>query len=220
MTPACWELLKSYRSANVFNPWGESDPWQDLYTNSHVLRVRRLAAHLDCNARYLLIGEAPGYQGCRWSGVPFTSERLLIEGKIPRASLEMAPAWRITQRQASWAEPSATIVWKALRELGIHDQTVMWNAFPWHPHKSGNPYSNRTPTESEMFGVFNANFSAALLVLNDIIRAFPSAVIVSVGKLSDRACPLVTDRYIHRVRHPANGGATLFRQQLAKIVSQ
>lgn len=218
MTPGWYELLKSYRRQDVFNPWGESDPAMDLYRSSHEMRLRRLIAHFDCKPRYLLIGEAPGYQGCRWSGVPFTSERLVISGEIPRISQVIIPGPRLTQRQTSWAEPSATIVWKTLHTLGIAEQTVLWNAFPWHPHRTGEPYSNRTPTDAEMFGVFDASFSTALLLLNDLIRSFPSAVIVSIGNLSARACSIVTHRHVHRVRHPANGGAKKFREQLGALL--
>jgi uracil-DNA glycosylase len=216
MTPAWWAMLQSFRAPCVFNPWGESDPTMDLYINNWELRVRRLTAHLECKARYLLVGEAPGYQGCRWSGVPFTSERLMVQGHIPRVpplGAAINNLWRITQRQTSWAEPSATIVWKALRELGIHEQTVLWNAFPWHPHCSSEPLSNRTPTDTEMMQ------SHADVILCKLIENFPSAVIISVGKLAERTIPIVTSRRVHRVRHPANGGATKFREQLGAIVN-
>ena len=42
---------------------------------------------------YLLIGEASGYQGCRISGIPFTSERLIMEGVVPRLPHEGAEAY-------------------------------------------------------------------------------------------------------------------------------
>lgn len=32
---------------------------------------------LKIKPKYLLVGEAPGYKGCRWSGIPFTSEEIL-----------------------------------------------------------------------------------------------------------------------------------------------
>lgn len=216
MIPASfYTALQGFSWPNIFNPWREYDPHMDLYSNAWLLRQRRLTRHFDVRARYLLIGEAPGYQGCRYSGVPFTSERLIIEGEIPRVSdgyQFKGLVSRITQRQLPWSEPSATIVWKALRMLQIHEQAVCWNAFPWHPHKPGEPLSNRTPAADEMSN------STALQLLDVVVRSFPSAVVVSVGKLSTQALQDIGCRPFHRVRHPANGGASLFRKGLTEVV--
>ena len=53
---------------------------------------------------------------------------------------------RLSTRARPWSEPSATTVWGTLRELGVAEVTLLWNAFPWHPHKPGNLQSNRTPS--------------------------------------------------------------------------
>ena len=211
------QLLRGYRAANVFNPWGESCSLQDLYRDAHELRWRRLLAHFNCNAKYLLVGEAPGYQGCRYSGVPFTSERLLVENQVPRINWAhlMEGHTGVTRRERPWSEPSATIVWSTLRAAGIHEQTVMWNAFPWHPHKPGEPLSNRTPTRDE---VLNEEASNAPNILETVISQYGSAVIIAVGKVAEEASRSVTHRPVYRIRHPANGGATLFRTQLMELV--
>ncbi len=72
-------------NAGLFNPWKESLA-DDEPINTPQAKLERLAAHLDCQPRFILCGEAPGYQGCARSGVAFTSERLLLEG-YPPASL-------------------------------------------------------------------------------------------------------------------------------------
>lgn len=59
----------------LFNPWWERCP-KDSANNGPGHRLARLEAHLDCEARWILVGEAPGYQGCRYSGIAFTSERI------------------------------------------------------------------------------------------------------------------------------------------------
>src|SRR5689334_180737 len=93
------------------------------------LRCDRLAAYVESRdrARVLLVGEAPGYRGARVSGIPFTSERQLT-GAGP-------------------AEATATIVQRALRELDVADDVLLWNVVPTHP---GTAHSNRAPTRDEV----------------------------------------------------------------------
>jgi uracil-DNA glycosylase len=90
---------------------------------------QRLAVYLDARAeaRYLLVGEAPGYRGARVSGLPFTSERQLT-GTGP-------------------AEATATIVRRVLRELEVEEDTLCWNVVPTHP---GTATTNRRPTRAEV----------------------------------------------------------------------
>jgi uracil-DNA glycosylase len=93
------------------------------------LRRERLAAYLISrqDARFLLVGEAPGYRGARVSGIPFTSERQLT-GQGP-------------------AEATATIVHRVLAELGLEHDVLLWNVVPTHP---GTKWTNRTPTREEL----------------------------------------------------------------------
>ena len=56
-------------NAGLFNPWKESLA-DDEPINTPQAKLERLAAHLDCQPRFILCGEAPGYQGCARSGVP------------------------------------------------------------------------------------------------------------------------------------------------------
>lgn len=189
----------------LFNPWKDQSE-DDLPQNTPESRLVRLAQHLSRPPDLILCGEAPGYQGCVRSGIAFTSERLLIEGAIPRVTKVEG---RLTARRLPFSEPSATIVWKTLYKLGLEEKTVLWNAVQLHPYKAGNRLSNRTPTPAEV-----ALGAPALRLLAE---AFPNARFVAIGR---KAEGLLTDmgiKVLRSVRHPANGGATEFAAGLAAL---
>lgn len=190
----------------LFNPWKDRCV-DDEDENGPLAKVIRLASHLDCQPDYILCGEAPGYQGCRHSGIAFTSERLLLEGAVPRVPREPA---RLTRRSLPYSEPSATIVWKTLYRLGIAERTVLWNAVQLHPHRPDDHRTNRTPTPAEI--------SLGEPALAMLAEAFPDAIVIAVGK---KAAGLLTSmgmQVVADVRHPANGGARAFSDGLADIV--
>lgn len=189
----------------LFNPWADHCDF-DLPGNGPQEKLQRLAQHLACEPQFVLCGEAPGYQGCRHSGVAFTSERLLLEGAIPRIP---APSSRLTARRLPYSEPSATIVWKTLKSLGIAERTVLWNALQLHPHKPGKFASNRTPTNAELM-----QGAPAMRLLSE---AFPNAKVVAIGRKSELLLRQMGIATAGQVRHPANGGATAFAQGLAEL---
>ena len=201
------QAVSLYQQEGLFNPWAEVSPDEADPQHGAARRIERLRAHLqNPDVRVVLIGEAPGYQGARYSGIAFTSERLLLEGAIPRIPDLMGQ--RISTRPRPWSEPSASIVWKALYEVGLAEQTILWNSVPWHPHKPGNPHSNRTPTEEER--------AVGLEYLELFVQLYPGAVIAAVGATSKKSLDeLGIEATL--LRHPANGGATKFRQGLIEL---
>jgi uracil-DNA glycosylase len=202
-----FRLLTSYQGENVFNPWTELDPGTDLDKDAAAARRNRLRAHLATEAKLILIGEAPGYQGCHVTGIPFTSERLVMAGSIPRVSIR-AP--RLSSRHIPWSEPSATTIWSALHELRIAHQTILWNAFPWHPHRSDNRQSNRTPKSTER--------TLGIPVLEALLEAFPNAALGAVGRHAEKSLAACGYK-AHALRHPSMGGVTAFRRGLKQLVT-
>jgi uracil-DNA glycosylase len=196
-------ILKSATGEHVFNPWVHRDPTTDISLTATRDRLARLTAHLSTRARYVLIGEAAGYQGCKVTGIPFTSERLILESRIPRIRTDAA---RLTSRLRPWSEPSATTVWNTLHALGIANETILWNAFPWHPHKPQLLHSNRTPTPAERV--------AGVAVLNRLLELFPKALVFAVGRNAEWSL-LQLGRDATPLRHPSMGGARKFAQQLS-----
>lgn len=194
---------------------GLHNPWRDLCItdirqDAHLIRRERLAQHLNVDTpRLLLIGEAPGYKGCRYSGVAFTSERLLQDRAVPR--MEGLDGERITDRKLPWSEPSATIVWNALYDYEIAPYTVMFNAVPWHPEGARGMHSNRTPTSSER--------RDGRTFLEMFLAIFPA---VPVAALGNTASTTLTEMQVPhtKLRHPANGGAPLFREGLKAMIDK
>lgn len=192
--------------SGLFNPWRDSCA-HDAIGNGPAEKLDRLARHLDCNPQFILAGEAPGYQGCRYSGIAFTSERLLGEGSIPRIPRLTN---RLSTRRLPFSEPSATVVWKTLYQLGISERTILWNALQLHPHRPDNLWSNRTPTPSEI--------SLGEPALRLLIEAFPSAKIIAVGKKSQGLLHQMGIPTAGALRHPAYGGATEFAAGLHDLI--
>jgi len=195
-----------YGRSGLFNPWRDRCP-HDAAGNGPAEKLDRLALHLDCDPELILAGEAPGYQGCRYSGVAFTSERLLGEGAIPRIP---ALSGRLSTRRLPFSEPSATIVWKTLYRLGLAERTILWNAMQLHPYRTDNLWSNRTPTPDEI--------SLGEPALRILVEAFPAAKIIAVGKKSEGLLLQMGIPIAGSVRHPANGGATEFAAGLKGLM--
>lgn len=191
----------------LFHPWLQACPG-DTGLNSPEARIGRLAEHLACRPEFIVVGEASGYLGMRRSAIAFTSERLLLEGGIPRVSV---PAGRLTTRRLPYSEPSATIVWKTLKNLGIAESTVLWNALPMHPYKEGNFESNRTPTDTELM--------LGTPAMQRLVEAFPEAAVVAVGRKAELLLQRMGVKAAGQVRHPANGGATEFAAGLHRLVA-
>lgn len=192
----------------LFNPW--VDVCEYDAANSREDRLFRLALHLSCEPRFILCGEAGGYMGMRYSGVTFTSERLILEGAVPRLPKQLARLTSVPGKRTAFSEPSATIVWGALKTIGIENETVMWNALQVHPFKAGDVHSNRTPTREEL--------ELGGPALSRLLAFFPQARLVAVGNKSQELLVDVLQVTPHAcVRHPANGGATKFREGMYEL---
>jgi uracil-DNA glycosylase len=216
-------LLKESPSGAVFNPWWQVDEENDVGRNAPAIRRKQLRAYLRGRlgkARLVVVGEALGYRGGHFSGIPMTSERILL-GKKQDDGIEPQQVFSgITSRRTSkpqkcrdgFSEPTATIVWSTFLRLGLRpEQFVLWNAFPWHSFDPRRGLlSNRTPTKSER--------TAGIPVLKAFLDLFPCDEIVALGNVAASQLKELNAE-IHRVRHPASGGAKVFRTQIAKIAA-
>ena len=157
--------LHTYRAPRVFNPWRDYEPGLDIGPSAPEIRYHNLQRYLELrlNAHYLFIAEGLGYQGGRFSGMAMTSERILLghhpevrpeevlgEWNYQRTSNPDSPLLKGTQKTMGFNEPTATVMWGSLHRhhLGTFD-AVLWNIFPFHPHKEEGLLTNRTPDGNE-----------------------------------------------------------------------
>jgi uracil-DNA glycosylase len=245
-------LLKNSPSGAVFNPWWQVDEENDIGPHSPAIRRKHLAVYFRerlGKARLAIVGEALGYRGGHFSGIPMTSERMLLSNQkdavaalYERRNLEHragdggqpppqsygAPGRPplqilsgIKPRRTSkpsvcpdgFSEPTATIVWGALLKIGVlPDEFVLWNAFPWHSFDPRRGLlSNRMPNKSEQL--------SGRPVLKAFLELFPCEQIVALGKIAAAQLEELNVN-AHCTRHPASGGAKLFRQQIARALKR
>lgn len=150
----------------------------------------------------LLLFEAPGYRGCRLTGIPVTSRRVLLEG---------LPALRLFGRERGYldvpepgfervqGEQSATILWRALSDLGI--APLIWNSVPFHPHRPGRMLSNRPPRVAEL--------AQGRDYLRDVLDHFRPRLLLAVGRSAQGSLTALGVAH-HALRHPAHGGSVEF----------
>ncbi len=198
-------LAETAVSANITNPYSR-------HTGSlpqNKIRRENLRAYLNTMAarkpHFLLVGEAPGYRGARLTGIPFFSPHSLplLQTYLGIPQLTTPSEWPHLQKEAS-----ATIMWKTLRQVTA--VPLIWNAFPFHPHKPGKPQSNRRPTHSEL--------ARERPLFQQLLSLFEIQTFIAVGNTAANA--LTRWQFPHeKVRHPSHGGKNQFQQGLCNLLA-
>ena len=190
--------LTRLRIGATFNQYADAGP--DDVPGAAAIRLENLRAYLAerPGADVVCLGEAGGYQGMRWSGIAFTSERDLLRWGAP---------YRTTCAARTWSEPSGTIVHRVLAELGAEHRVILWNTVPTHPHRPGEPLSNRRPTTAEV--------EAGAPLAMRLVELVRPRTVVAVGRIAESVLPAGTAY----VRHPANAGGPAFREGMRAILA-
>lgn len=192
------ELQKQTNTPTIFNPYLEPEVAGNLHAYLESM------INID-GKRILLVGEAPGYKGCKITGIPFTSGKIfeIIEHHVLFSIKEKMKFKKIE------SENTATIVWNYLATKNC--TPLFWNSFPYHPHPEGNINKNRAPTDAEIeYGV------KFLQAINTI---FKPSVIAGIGTsgvdCAKRSFPGMEIKYI---RHPSYGGKSEFVKGMDAII--
>lgn len=197
--------LRKFRGPNVFNQYAEVDPDFDI-PGADNIRRENLVAYLNIfkDARYILVGEAPSFYGCRFSGIHFTSEELIMgENPLPWARGRGFKKTSLSPRPMK--EHSASIVWG---QLTARMDVILWNAFPWHTYRQGEKNKNRKPTEDEL--------AKSADVLRSFLALYPGRQIYAIGRTAEFALANIGVEAEY-IRHPANGGKPKFIAGISRI---
>lgn len=199
-------LSKAEQIPNTFNQYSQELPENAIRRNNLKLYLEQMYL---LQAKILLVGEAPGYHGCRFTGIPFTSEYILLNGLQDLDLFGQQRGYEKTSELESIKkEQSATILWETIKNQEF--VPLIWNAFPFHPYKKGDPTKNRTPLKKELD--LGAGF------LNELINIFNIETIVAVGNKAEKTLNQI-NLECTKVRHPAQGGKADFVRGIENLVS-
>ena len=145
----------------------------------------------------LVVGEAAGPWGMRWSGVPFTSERQLVKQIVPfqgEVTSREDPIVRIGRRSPH-TSGSATIFWRVMRQWFPAFLAV--DVVPFFPHAKGDLLKKASPSDLEM-----RRFLPVLEQTSVLLRP---AKTVAVGKTASKALDSLgmDHQAVHHTAHDA-----------------
>ena len=210
MLPTVWDLFETHlfpasSTDELFNPYRDRHAPLDV-AGAPARRRDNLRAYLRCfddAPPLFLLLEAPGPWGCRFTGVPITSEAQLVDPDFP---IEGMP----TRRQDEpTPEYSASIFWRVLQPHFPH--FFVWNSLPLHPHDADDPLSIRTPRRTEV--------RAWSDLLRGLLDALDPDRTIGVGRKGERALTEVGADPTY-VRHPSQGGAKKFEIGMNAVVTE
>ncbi len=221
--------LQRFSAPQVFNPWHDYDERYDASRRGSSVRRQQLQAYLEerlHKAKIIMIAEAVGYQGGRFTGIAMTCERMLLgyhdtvtpdmvfTGVLPKRTSRADSTYitKRTQRELGFNEPTDSVVWNAMLEANIDPyEVVLWNIFPFHPFKGDDGLTNRTPTQDEL--------DQGWTYTKQLLDLFPNIHILGIGQKSSLTLETYGVDVQATLRHPANGGAGLYKQQFREFAN-
>jgi len=200
-------LQRKKNTPTVTNPYLD-----DGVVNNLRLYLEYMFEHMSVQPgrRVLLVGEAPGYKGCRITGIPFSSVKVLMSTEHPLFDTIKSQLYLSDDALRDMAsENTATIVWHYL----VNKKTVplFWNSFPFHPHPKGKKNKNRAPNSKEI--------AQGVAYLQQLYAIFQPEIVAGVGvkgvECARKAYPELSVKYI---RHPSYGGKSEFVEGMNSII--
>ena len=165
------------------------------------------------NPKYMFVGEAPGWRGCRITGIPFTSE-FILKNSISGMYFGEDTVFEIVNNGNPSKEQTVKIVWEVfLRDEYLKKNIIpcFWNAFPFHPHKPNNLISNRKPSREELL--------LGKKYLEKVYELFNCPKVVTIGKVARSVLRNIDCKGIIEIRHPSFGGKTEFNKGMERLLT-
>ena len=195
----------------IFNQYSYNDNLHlSLVTTINLLCY--LTTMFELQPKTILIGEAPGYKGCKLTGVPFTSEDIIGSGDIDLFNYDDESQRLLSTSETKLQkENTATIVWKTFKSLDYYP--LLWNTLPFYPHDKLNNKNNRTPTSEEIETFGHKPF-------DKLIAMFPIKNFVAVGRSAEKTLKGFGLKNIHSIPHPSYGNAIKFATELNNLLEK
>jgi len=190
-------LIQEKNTQEYTNQYSNETENNHITTNNLKLYLEHIYKQ---KPEYLFVGEAPGYKGCRITGIPFTSEYILTHN-FNNAIFGKENGYQIINNDKPNKEPTATIIWDTFIEKNIIP--CFWNSFPFHPFNYGDFNSNRKPNKNEL--------EIGKKYLEDLIKILKikKENIIAIG---DTSYSVILEFFSQckKIRHPSNGGKQEF----------
>jgi len=192
------QKLKQKKSNDrVFNPYQNDKILQNLKSYFEYLYKYN-------HTNILLIGEAPGYKGCRITGIPFTSSELFTKSDI-KIFKDLKDTVFLEKIEH---ENTASIIWEYLKSK--NELPIFWNSFPYHPFNVNNPKSNRPPTNEEI--------EEGKYFIKELVKIFNPKIIAAIGRKGEKVLSeIYPNQTIEYIRHPSYGGKKKFIEGMEQI---
>ncbi|MFB3883150.1 MAG: uracil-DNA glycosylase family protein [Armatimonadota bacterium] len=213
-----WELYRAevfpVRSTDdLFNQYRDVDPDLDR-PEGHRIRQENLKRYLESYSKrptVLVVAEAAGPWGTRFSGVPLTNERSLVQGELPftgRQSSLDEPAVR-TGRKTPYSSSTPSIFWEVMAQF--YPAFLAWYLVPFYPHVRGNAMKKRSPTDEEVT-------KHTGLLKEAIAIAKPKTIIAMGGRVASGVEQLGVE--YEMVHHPAHDTRQQFPAGMRAIMGK
>lgn len=187
---------------NSFNMYANTPMFEKEAVIARKNLLRYLSEMSKRKPSVLLVGEAPGKDGCAISGIPFTSEYQLLNEPFFSSS-----SYSTLNQGKPVKERIATAFWNILKES--NRLPLLWNIYPFHPFDP-KTRKNRCPNTAEI--------EVGKEVLEKLLSIFDIIKIYAVGRTAENALkghPL----FGGYIRHPSYGGIKECREKLLNILS-
>ncbi|MDF2558350.1 MAG: uracil-DNA glycosylase-like protein [Bacillales bacterium] len=195
------ELATTVVPPNVYNQYSYECPENSVRRENLLIYLQQMSI---LRPKVLLVGEAPGYRGCRCTGVPFTSDHLLMKNKDLFGEEK---GYKLASKgDKLLKEATATIIWETLVKYNF--TVLSWNAFPFHPYKNGNCESNRAPIKKELI--------IGEKSLLKMIEIFHIEKVIAMGNKAEESLTKL-GIVCEKVRHPAQGGKNKFIEGMCQL---